>query len=67
MQDLSNNQLLEIYNSKFEFSYIDTKGNIIHTDDELEIENIDYCIFHSDFETMFEIKDELVKRNILIQ
>lgn len=66
MQNLTDNQLLEVYNSDFEYSYIKDNGTIIHTDEELEIVNIDYCISHSDFETMFNLKDELINRGLLI-
>ena len=70
MQNLTDQQLLEIYKSDFEYSYISKDGQIIHFNEDEKIQDfedkkdIEYLIFHSDFETVFNITNELKKRNI---
>lgn len=69
MQDLSDEQLLAIYNSEKEYSILLQDGTIIHTDEEPDEETLGetkHCICHSDFGVFFELQEELKKRSLIM-
>jgi hypothetical protein len=73
MDDINNNLLLKMHNTNYEFVII-ANNKAIFTDNEDEIleheannKDLDYIIFTSDFETMFNIKKELIKRGLYEQ
>lgn len=71
--NLSDNELLELFNTKSEFVIKLKNGTLIHTDDEDKIEeyennpNLVGIFWSSDFETVYELNDELVRRGLLVR
>lgn len=69
--EITDTQLLEMYNSDNEIVIRLNDGTIIHTDDDevfLEYEKhpeIHFAYFLSDFMQSFSIKDELIKRGLI--
>lgn len=68
MKDINTKDLISIYKTDYEIAYIDQKEKLHFTNDlEKDFDSMDlkYLFFTSDFESMFNIKDELTKRSKL--
>jgi hypothetical protein len=70
MENLTTKQLQSILKTDYDYVLITDLNDLIFTNDHEAVEkyslsgdlNIDYCIYTSDFENIFEVKDELKSR-----
>ena len=69
---INDEELLKIYNTSYDFVIRLKNGTLIHTNDEEMIEEYEKnedtvsIFWASDFEAFFDLKNELIRRNLLV-